>query len=96
MPVARWWQGGSDLPARVAMARAGVLLFAALAHGVSGEATPSKCRELGFSDVVVCSRCDELAEFLPGDKLVDECRGCCIAAESVSISYSKIVLEVCQ
>ena len=56
-----------------------------------------QCRELGFSDMLVCSRCDKLEDFLSkGDPLLAECRDCCTQDDSESSTYSKIVLEVCQ
>jgi hypothetical protein len=83
----------------VGMARAGVLLLTALSvqGAFAKKGPPEHCRELGFTDALLCSQCDKLTEFVPkGDKLVNECRGCCQEDVTDSATYTKVVLEVCQ
>ena len=76
------------------LALASVLLAPAAA---SPSRAAAECREMGFSDVLVCSRCEKLKDFLPkDDPLLGECQSCCTDDVSESATYSKIVLEVCQ
>ena len=64
------------------------------------------CDSLGFTDGLVCSRCDALNTFFEGradrdeeelSQLVEECRGCCSeeVASKASVKYTKAYLQVC-
>ena len=56
-----------------------------------------ECHDLGFSDVLGCSKCLALQRYLPqGDPLIDECEKCCEPDAGVSTTYASARLEVCQ
>ena len=54
------------------------------------------CRDLGFSSNLLCSSCDDLAQFSIGF-LEKDCRRCCQQekADEEQVKFSSAVLEVC-
>ena len=68
--------------------------------------TRQACDSLGFTDGLVCSKCDALSTFFEGrtdrdeeelSGLVEECRGCCSeeVASKTTVKYTKAYLQVC-
>ncbi len=47
----------------------------------SGVITPSSglesCTRLGFKETLICSSCDDLAQFVKEEELIEDCRRCC-------------------
>jgi len=60
-------------------------------------ATTPSCGELGFKETLLCSRCNDLAQFVPNEDLIKDCRRCC-AEESATMQthYSSATLTICQ
>mmetsp|Transcript_15342 Transcript_15342/g.35181 ORF Transcript_15342/g.35181 Transcript_15342/m.35181 type:complete len:84 (+) Transcript_15342:44-295(+) len=59
----------------------------------------SSCRELGFTETLVCSKCSRLEESIKDTDLVNECRSCCSEDVDDATGLAKaasIVLEICE
>merc|ERR1711974_237459 len=53
------------------------------------------CEELGFSEDLLCSDCDNLQKFVKEQKLIEECQSCCVEDSDVLQSkFDSAVLVV--
>ncbi|KAJ1486179.1 hypothetical protein T484DRAFT_1790716 [Baffinella frigidus] len=70
------------------------LLLATTSDGASSVG----CRDLGFTETLVCSKCSRLEEMVKDEQLAKECRGCCsedVDDAAASVKAASAVLEVC-
>ena len=61
----------------------------------AAESDAKACEALGFTDTLVCAQCDKMAEFIQDEKLINECKGCCIEEAKDDSTFARGVLEVC-
>ena len=72
-----------------------LLLLAAV---VDGAPTATGCRELGFTETLVCSKCDRLEQVVKDEGLVKDCRSCCtedVDDSAGAVKAATAILDIC-
>jgi len=57
----------------------------------------SDCRQLGFSETLLCSSCSDLSQFVTDGDLIKECKSCCSdETENTEQTFVSAQLVVCR
>jgi len=60
------------------------------------QSDPTWCAERGFiADLLQCTKCEELKEFVKKQELYDECMKCCYEVNKVEKKYVSAELRIC-
>merc|ERR1712216_780450 len=73
-----------------------LLVLCATCAGAAPAATG--CRELGFTETLVCSKCDRLEQVVKDAGLVKDCRSCCtedVDDSASSVKAASAILDIC-
>jgi len=58
-------------------------------------AVSNECKQLGFSDTLLCSSCVEFEKHINHQQLVADCKKCCVEEETAEEFYDSAKLTVC-
>ena len=71
-----------------------LFLFVATVHFLEA-AVSNECKQLGFSDTLLCSSCVEFEKHTNHEQLVSDCKRCCVEEETVEEFYTSAKITVC-
>jgi hypothetical protein len=74
-----------------------VLAVLAIAHTGPAKSSEVSCVDMGFTEALLCSSCDEFQKTIQDDDLVRECRQCCHEKDELqsTVRYASAKLKVC-